>query len=50
MQLREKQKVRRMYGMLERQFSRFFDMANRMKGATGDNLLRLLESRLDNVA
>jgi small subunit ribosomal protein S4 len=49
-QLREKQKVRRMYGMLEKQFRLFFERANQMKGATGDNLLRLLESRLDNVA
>ncbi|MBM4395324.1 MAG: 30S ribosomal protein S4, partial [Deltaproteobacteria bacterium] len=49
-QLREKQKVRRMYGMLEKQFHLFFERANQMKGATGDNLLRLLESRLDNVA
>ena len=49
-QLREKQKVRRMYGMLEAQFRKFFELAERMKGATGDNLLRLLESRLDNVA
>lgn len=49
-QLREKQKVRRIYGMLEGQFRLFFERANQMKGATGDNLLRLLESRLDNVA
>ena len=49
-QLREKQKVRRMYGMLEKQFHLFFERASQMTGATGDNLLRLLESRLDNVA
>lgn len=48
-QLREKQKIRRMYGMLERQFRLFFERANKMRGATGENLLRLLESRLDNV-
>jgi small subunit ribosomal protein S4 len=48
-QLREKQKVRRMYGILERQFSGYYKEAARQKGATGENLLRLLESRLDNV-
>lgn len=48
-QLREKQKVRRMYGMLEGQFRLFYERANRMKGVTGDNLLRLLETRLDSV-
>lgn len=48
-QLREKQKVRRLYGMLEKQFHLFFERAERMKGVTGDNLLRLLETRLDNV-
>jgi len=48
-QLREKQKVRRLYGMLEGQFRRFFEHANAMRGNTGDNLLRLLESRLDSV-
>jgi len=48
-QLREKQKVRRMYGMLEKQFRLFFERAERMKGVTGDNLLRLLETRLDTV-
>lgn len=48
-QLREKQKVRRMYGVLERQFSSYYKEAARRKGATGENLLRLLESRLDNV-
>jgi len=48
-QLREKQKVRRMYGLLERQFQRYFVEAARRKGSTGTNLLQLLESRLDNV-
>ena len=48
-QLREKQKVRRLYGVLERQFSNYYKKADRQKGATGENLLRLLESRLDNV-
>ncbi|MBK9703753.1 MAG: 30S ribosomal protein S4 [Betaproteobacteria bacterium] len=48
-QLREKQKLRRIYGMLERQFRRYFADAARKKGSTGENLLRLLESRLDNV-
>lgn len=48
-QLREKQKVRRLYGVLERQFSNYYKEAARLKGATGENLLRLLESRLDNV-
>ena len=48
-QLREKQKLRRMYGMLERQFRRYFAEAARRKGSTGTNLLQLLESRLDNV-
>lgn len=48
-QLREKQKVRRIYGILERQFSGYYKEAARQKGATGENLLRLLESRLDNV-
>jgi len=48
-QLREKQKVRRMYGMLEGQFRKFFVMADRAKGVTGENLLVLLERRLDNV-
>lgn len=48
-QLREKQKIRRFYGVLERQFRRYYFAADRMKGATGDLLLRLLESRLDNV-
>jgi small subunit ribosomal protein S4 len=48
-QLREKQKVKRMYGVLERQFRRYFAEAERRKGNTGENLLKLLESRLDNV-
>lgn len=48
-QLREKQKVRRIYGILERQFENYFKHATRLKGSTGENLLRLLESRLDNV-
>ena len=48
-QLREKQKVRRIYGVLERQFSGYYKEAARRKGATGENLLQLLESRLDNV-
>lgn len=48
-QLREKQKVRNMYGMLEKQFRLFFGRADKMKGITGDNLLRLLETRLDSV-
>lgn len=49
LQLREKQKVKRMYGILERQFRRYFAEAERRKGNTGANLLLLLESRLDNV-
>ena len=48
-QLREKQKVRRMYGILERQFRNYYKEAARLTGATGENLLQLLESRLDNV-
>jgi small subunit ribosomal protein S4 len=48
-QLREKQKARRFYGVLESQFEKYFDMANKQKGITGENLLRILESRLDNV-
>jgi len=48
-QLREKQKVRRIYGVLEKQFRNYYKEAARQKGATGENLLRLLESRLDNV-
>ncbi len=49
LQLREKQKVKRMYGILERQFRRYFAEAEKRKGNTGSNLLMLLESRLDNV-
>jgi small subunit ribosomal protein S4 len=49
LQLREKQKVKRMYGVLERQFRRYFAEADRRKGNTGANLMALLESRLDNV-
>ncbi|MGQ9426303.1 30S ribosomal protein S4 [Gilvimarinus sp. F26214L] len=49
-QLREKQKVRRLYGILEKQFRSYYKQAVRLKGATGENLLKLLESRLDNVA
>lgn len=49
LQLREKQKVRRIYGILERQFRNYFDKAADMKGVTGENLLQLLERRLDNV-
>ena len=48
-QLREKQKVRRMYGMLEGQFVKYFKMADRAKGVTGENLLTILERRLDNT-
>ena len=48
-QLREKQKVRRIYGVLEKQFRNYFEKADRLKGVTGENLLRLLESRLDNT-
>jgi len=48
-QLREKQKVRRIYGVLERQFRNYYKKAAQLKGATGENLLQLLESRLDNV-
>lgn len=49
LQLREKQKARRIYGVLERQFRNYYTQATRMKGMTGHNLLRLLETRLDNV-
>lgn len=49
LQLKEKQKLKEMYGLMEKQFKRFFYMAQRMKGKTGDNLLILLERRLDNV-
>jgi small subunit ribosomal protein S4 len=48
-QLREKQKAKRIYGVLESQFRGYFEFAERQKGATGENLLRLLELRLDNV-
>jgi len=47
--LREKQKVRRIYGILERQFRKYFKMAAKQKGITGENLLQILETRLDNV-
>ncbi|MFB9886597.1 30S ribosomal protein S4 [Balneatrix alpica] len=49
LQLREKQKVRRIYGVLERQFRNYYKEAARLRGATGENLLQLLEARLDNV-
>src|SRR5437899_6951915 len=49
-QLREKQKARRIYGVLEKQFRRMYEDAIRQKGITGENLLRMLEIRLDNVA
>ena len=49
LQLREKQKVKRMYGVLERQFRRYMDIASRSKGNTGSTLLSLLERRLDNI-
>jgi small subunit ribosomal protein S4 len=48
-QLREKQKVKRIYGVLEKQFRNYFEKAEKMKGITGENLLRLLELRLDNI-
>jgi small subunit ribosomal protein S4 len=48
-QLREKQKARRFYGVLESQFEKYFDMATKQKGITGENLLAILETRLDNV-
>jgi small subunit ribosomal protein S4 len=48
-QLREKQKLRAMYGVLEKQFRRYYELASRQPGITGENLLRLLETRLDNV-
>ncbi|MCX7699180.1 MAG: 30S ribosomal protein S4 [Candidatus Goldbacteria bacterium] len=48
-QLREKQKAKRIYGIFERQFRRYFSIANRLPGETGENLLRLLATRLDNV-
>ena len=49
LQLREKQKLRRIYGILERQFRNYYKEASRIKGSTGENLLQLLETRLDNV-
>ncbi len=49
LQLREKQKLRRMYGLLEKQFRNYFKQASKRRGSTGENLLRLLEGRLDNV-
>lgn len=48
-QLREKQKVKRMYGVLERQFREYYDKASKMQGVTGENMLSLIERRLDNV-
>jgi len=48
-QLREKQKTKRIYGLLEKQFRGYYDVANRQQGITGENLLRLLETRLDNA-
>jgi small subunit ribosomal protein S4 len=50
LQLREKQKTKRIYGVLEKQFRNLYEEANRQKGVTGENLLRMLELRLDNVA
>jgi small subunit ribosomal protein S4 len=50
LQLREKQKLKRLYGLVEKQFRSYFERAERMKGVTGSNLLSLLERRLDNVA
>ena len=49
LQLREKQKVRRMYGVLEKQFRNYYKKASKIKGSTGENLLKLLETRLDNM-
>jgi len=49
MQLREKQKAKRIYGVLEKQFRNYYDLATKRKGITGENLLQILESRLDNV-
>jgi len=49
LQLREKQKLRRMYGVLERQFRNYYKSAARIKGSTGENLLKMLEGRLDNT-
>jgi small subunit ribosomal protein S4 len=50
LQLREKQKLRRMYGIMERQFSNYYRKASKGKGSTGENLLQFLEQRLDNTA
>lgn len=50
LQLREKQKLRRMYGMMEKQFAKYYKKASQRKGSTGENLLQMLERRLDNVA
>ncbi len=50
LQLREKQKLRRMYGVMEKQFSKYYKNASQRKGSTGENLLQILERRLDNVA
>ena len=50
LQLREKQKLRRMYGVMEKQFSKYYKKASQRKGSTGENLLQMLERRLDNVA
>ncbi len=50
LQLREKQKLRRMYGVMEKQFSKYYKKATQRKGSTGENLLQFLEQRLDNVA
>jgi small subunit ribosomal protein S4 len=49
LQLREKQKLKRMYGLMEKQFRKYFEEADRRKGNTGENLIQLLESRMDNV-
>lgn len=49
LQLREKQKAKRIYGVLERQFRKYFDQAKKVKGATGEGLLKILETRFDNV-
>ena len=49
LQLREKQKAKRIYGVLEKQFKNYFELAERKKGITGENLLQILESRLDNT-
>ncbi len=50
LQLREKQKAKRYYGVLESQFAKYYEMASKKRGVTGENLLQILESRLDNVA